>query len=162
MKSCIKSADNDWLISDSIVINQFGKSLTQVLFAPEEVRCYHLSYNDSTKSDKILMEEGYVRDTLLAVLDEKQIGALQYILLSNSKSYSIDSIKVESPCLPIIEFEFTVEKMDTANVVLSLSDNSWSIFYDGKQQFNYNYADHEIMERYCRTFLNLYNPKMKK
>ena len=95
----------------------------------------------------------------MATFSREQIAILQYILLSNEKSYSEDIISIEAPYRPVLEFEFTGTKKSTASVVISLSDRSWAIMYDGKEQFRYNYADIRLFEEFCNIFIKKYHPK---
>ena len=88
---------------------------------------------------------------------------MQYLLLSNSKSYAEEIISIEAPYVPVLEFEFIGNKKATASVIISMSDRSWTIMYDGKQQFEYNYVDARLVDRFCNFFINLYvNHKQEK
>ena len=63
-----------------------------------------------------------------------------------------DSVVVRSPYMPQLEFEFS-KKKQVAHVLLSTSDFSWTVVYDGKKQFNYNYKDNGTIERFCEMIM---------
>lgn len=147
---------------DTLIYNQLGQKLTDILFMPDSVKCYYLAHKDSIGEKDSFAVKGYVRDTLLAILNEKQTSILQYILLSNKGNYSQDSIKIEAPYMPIIEYKFLKKENPPASVVLSTSDRTWGVFYEDKQQFKYNYTDSHVIERFCDYFLNMYNRNTKK
>lgn len=151
-----------WNRPDSVVAQQLGTGLTRVLFSPKKVRCYHLLSKQNISDKEIQPVKGFVRDTLLATFTPDKIAVLQYVLLSNTNSYSEDIVSIEAPYRPVIEFEFTDKKKVTASVIISLSDRSWVIIYDGKEQFKYNYADARLLERFCNHFLNPYYKRIKK
>lgn len=155
------SASNDWNQPDSVISTQLGTSLKDVLFSPKKVKCYHLRQKQNIADNVIQPVRTYVRDTLLATFSKEQTAVLQYLLLNNEKSYSEDIISLEAPYRPVIEFEFTGAKKRFASVIISLSDRSWAIMYDGKEQFRYNYADARLFEQFCYYFINKYNPKKK-
>ena len=148
-----------WIQPDSTISVQLGNSLSNLLFMPKKVVCHHLLHKQNISENEIQPVKGYVRDTLLATLTDKETAVLQFLLLSNPNSYSEDIISIEAPYLPVIEFVFTDKKKNTASVIVSTSDRSWSIFYDGKEQFNFNYSDARLFERFCKQFLDKYNPK---
>lgn len=141
---------------DSTISVHLGNSLSNLLFSPKKVTCYHLLHKRDISENEIQPVKGYVRDTLLATLTDKQTAVLQFVLLSNPNSYSEDIISVEAPYLPVIEFVFVDKKKNTASVIVSTSDRSWSIFFDGKEQFNFNYSDARLFERFCMQFLEKY------
>ena len=159
-----KTIRDGWLKPDSTISQQLGASLSSLLFSPKKVVCYHLVHKQNVSDNEVQPIKGYVRDSVLAVFSDKQTEILQYLFLSNKESYSEDIISIEAPYIPIIEFEFIDKKKRTANVIISLSDRSWSIIYDEKEQFRYNYADAKLLERFCNCFLNSYyhNKKEKK
>lgn len=161
-KTCLRNDDTHWMSSDSLINNQLGSNLSEILFSPDSVKCYHIAYKDSIEKKEIQFTRGYVRDNLITILDEQQTAILQYILLSNKESYSKDSMKIEAPYMPIMEYKFQKEGHHPASVILSISDRSWSIFYDGKQLFNYNYIDSRVVERFCDYFLDIYDKNMVK
>ena len=65
-----------------------------------------------------------------------------------------------SPYMPILEFEFA-NKKEKAHVVISLSDMTWTVFYDDKKQFNFTYANEELLAQFCNYYVSLYNNKRR-
>ena len=151
---------DEWLLPDSAAYNKLGKRLATILFAPQKVKCYQLIGKEKVEESDIEIEQNFVRDTLLATLKSEEIAVLQYALLKPAKSYEKDSIMVMSPYMPILEFEFT-KKKEKAHVVVSLSDMTWTVFYDDKKQFNYNYANKELFAQFCNFYLSHYNKNQK-
>jgi len=151
-----KVACEEWMQLDSLIKQELSNSLTETLFSPKKVRCYHLLHKQEIKKGDVQPIKGYVRDTLLCNLQTDQIAVFQYLLLSNAQSYSEEIISIEAPYIPILEFEFIGNKKKLASVIISLSDRSWCIIYDGKLQFKYNYADAKLFERFCKYFVELY------
>ncbi|MBQ8713420.1 MAG: hypothetical protein IJ551_11480 [Prevotella sp.] len=139
---------------DSTASAVLGRSLSEILFSPTKVNVYSLKLKDRVDKDDVEVEDHIVRDSLLAVLSGEETAVLQYILLSDGNSYQRDSIIVRSPFTPALEFEF-VKKKVTAQVVMSPLDNSWTVWYDGKRQFHFNFADKKGVKRFCRYYLNL-------
>lgn len=138
---------------DSAVYKSLGKSLSEILFSPTKVRVYSLKGVENVGKNDVEIEDHFVRDTLVATLDAKQIALLQYLLLANEENYKNDSVRVRSPYLPQLEFEFVKKKDQTAHVVVSLSDRTWTVVYDDKVQFNWNYANKELVARFCDYFI---------
>lgn len=152
---------DEWKQPDSIAYNQLGKSLATVLFQPKDVKCYHLVGKETIGEDEMQIEPGFVRDTMLAKLDKEEYSLLQFSLLSVGKNYERDSVVVMSPYVPCLEFEFS-RKKETAHVIISLSDFSWTVVYDDKRQFNFNYIDTPTMEQFCKYYLSKLNTKNNK
>ena len=151
-----KTGDADWITVDSTITRELGRSLTDVLFSPKKVECYHLLREKNIDKDVIQPLEGFIRDYKIGTMNLKQIGVLQFTLLSNTRSYSEDIVSIEAPYVPVIEFEFIGNKKRTASVIISTSDRSWVIVYDGKEQFKYNYADAQLIDRFCKSLLDKY------
>lgn len=138
---------------DSAAYACLGKTLTDVLFSPKKVKCYHVVAKDKVDKEKdIEIHSHFVRDTLIAELDTKLIGVLQHELLSDGQNYKKDSVRVRSPYAPQLVFVFE-KKKEVAYVLVSLSDFSWSVVYDDKLQFNYNYEDKKAIKRFCDMFV---------
>lgn len=151
-----KKVSEEWMLPDTAITQCIGNSLSDILFAPKKVKCYHLIKKRDIGEKDIQPIKGVVRDTLLCTLTDAQKAVLQYVLLGNIRSYSEEIISIEAPYIPALEFEFIGRRKVAASVIISLSDRSWIIMYDGKQQFKYNYADAQLFERYCNYFMNLY------
>ncbi len=148
----------EWLQPDSSAYAHLGKRLATILFSPSKVRCYHLTGKETVGKDEIQIEPHFVRDTLISVLTPQEQTILQYALLSSEKNYERDSMVIMSPYVPCLEFEFT-KKKESAHIVISLSDFSWSIIYDDKKQFNYNYFETSLIEKFCQYYLSKLNIK---
>lgn len=148
-KKCMKGNETNWIMSDSIVTKKLNENLSELLSIPDSVKCYSLTYKvDNTT-------KGYARDTLLAILDSKQIAILQYLLVGNPHSYKVDSMKIEAPYIPIIEYEFLKKDSLPASIIISTSDRSWSLSYKGNKLFEYTYSSAHEIERLCNYFLNM-------
>ena len=150
----------EWMMPDSTVYARLGKRLAGVLFAPQNVRCYRLVGKEKVMEGDVEIESNFVRDTLLSILRPDEVAVLQYALIRPQDSYATDSVRVMSPYLPVLEFEFCKNK-ETAHVIISLSDMTWTVMYDDKRQFNYNYANEHLLSQFCRFYLGKYNSKAK-
>ena len=155
-QACVSEEIPFWLTPDSTICSHLDGDLKKVLFMPDSVKCYVLVQKDSISEKGLSPVENYVRDSLMAEFGVRETTVLQYVLLSNPQSYSTDSVKIEAPYLPILEFVFSRENSSSASVILSVSDRSWAIMYDNKQQFRYNYADWRTVERFCSFYINEY------
>lgn len=144
----------EWLQPDSAAYNKLGKRLATLLFSPKTVKCYHLVGKEKIEKDDVEIEKNFVRKDLLGTLKNNQIAVLQYALLKPAKSYEKDSITVMAPYMPLLEFEFTSKK-ETAHVVISLSDMTWTVIYDDKRQFNFNYANEQLISQFCSFYVSL-------
>lgn len=138
---------------DSAVYYSLGKTMSDVLFSPSKVTCYTIKGKSIVGKEDYELESHYVRDSLITKLNASQIMLLQFNLLSDAENYKEDSLKVRSPYVPCVEFYFEKKKLQPVHVVVSLSDFSWTIIFDDKKQFNWNYADKRLMERYCKMIL---------
>lgn len=137
---------------DSSVYQILGRSLSDVLFNPKKVTVYHLKGKETVAAKDFEVEPHYVRDSLVCCLSRPVWTILQYNVLANASNYQNDSIPVRSPYVPEYEIVFTKGK-NVAHVVVSLSDFSWSVVYDDKKQFNFNYADKPSMQRWVDLVL---------
>lgn len=138
---------------DSSVYYTLGKSMSDILFSPTKVLCYTIQGKATISKEDYELEPHYVRDSLIAKLNANQIYLLQFNLLADEKNYKEDSMKVRSPYVPCLEFCFEKKKMEPVHVIISLSDFSWTIVYDDKRQFNWNYEDKRLIERFCKLIL---------
>lgn len=145
-----------WLKPDSAVYSQLGKNLSTILFSGSKVECYSLKYVEQVKEKDFEVESNLVRDSLLATLNDSQKDVLRFIMFMPLESYQNDSLRVRAPYSPILEFDFYHKKMKQhAHVVISLNDMTWTVVYDDKKQFNYNYANKAAVARFCEYFLSL-------
>ncbi|MBM6719899.1 hypothetical protein H6B13_09620 [Bacteroides gallinaceum] len=146
---------------DSTVYYTLGKTMSDILFSPTKVTCYTIQGKSIVSEEDVELEPHYVRDSLVAKLDDGQISILQFNLLSDDANYHQDSLKVRSPYVPYIEFCFEKKRQQPVHIIVSLSDFSWTILYDDKRQGNWNYADKRLMKRYCRMILGKEFNKIK-
>lgn len=142
----------DIVVPDSLVCAQLGSSVKETLLSPSSVKCYLLKGKSEVLESDFQVEPHYVRDTLVGALEPELYSILQYMLIADSNNYQQDSVMVKSPYMPRVEFEFT-KKKTVVHLVISLSDFSWSVIFDDKKQFNFNYADKAFVARYCSMFL---------
>lgn len=144
---------SEWMTEDSAVVKKIGNDLGNVLFAPDSVRCYGIAYkgNIDRRKDREVVD-GYVRDEFIATLNQSQTAVLQFLLLSNVKNYETDSIKVQSPYMPHLEFAMHKDTTEVSVVVSNL-DQSWQIVKGGKLQSSGNYVDSKAIERFCNYFI---------
>lgn len=138
---------------DSLAQTQLGISVTETLMNPGKVSCYILKGKSETDENDFVVEPHYVRDSLVGTLTPEMYSILQFALIADQNNYKTDSVLVKSPYVPQLEFEFARKRI-TVHVVVSLSDYSWSIIFDGKKQFNWNYANKELIHRYCTMLIN--------
>lgn len=153
--------DNHALLSpNKKIVSTLGNRLTDILFSPKQVDCYYLVATDSIKHGETEIEPDIVVGEKLSRLSKEEIAVLQYILLSDTGSYNNDSVAVMSPYKPCLDFQFS-RKKETAHILVSLSDFSWAIVYDGKRQCRHNYHTNEL-ERFCAYYLSKLNTKHEK
>lgn len=144
---------SEWMTEDSVVVKKIGKDLGGVLFAPDSVRCYSITYKENIDRQKDTeVVDGHVRSRLIATLNQSQTAVLQFLLLSNAKNYETDSIKVQSPYMPHLEFAMHKDTTEVSVVVSNL-DRSWQIAKGGKLQSSGNYVDSKAIERFCNYFI---------
>lgn len=132
---------------DSTVYSSLGRSLSDVLFNPTKVSLYKLKGKETVAKTDYEVEPHYVRDALIGRVRREVWTIFQFNVLANTVNYQNDSIPVRSPYVPEYELEF-VRGKKVAHVVLSPSDFTWSVIFDDKKQFNWNYSDKESMNRF--------------
>lgn len=157
-KKNIKVSYPDWLVQDSVVYSKLGKSLSNILLSPKEVKCYAVEWVDTVTQDQL--EPHFKPGNLIKKLSKEEIALIQYNLISNKENYVNDTIVVMSPYVPCLDFEFTGKKKDKAHILVSLSNFTWTVLYDDKRQFNYNYHSSDF-ERICDFYLKLKENKEK-
>lgn len=154
-----KSVCEDWIHPDSVAYQTLGKRLTDVLINAKSVKVYSLVFKEAINSDDYEVEPHFIRDSLLGSLTKDQAVVLKYMLVSNGANYHKDStFIVMSPYYPVIEFEF-IKKKEVAHVIISLSNYTWTVKFDDKIQFKYNYASGTFIKRFCDYFLKDDNKK---
>lgn len=156
------SNNAEWMLTDSTLVKQIGDSLKQVFFDPDTVKCYHISYKEKLKEKDIEVVKDYVRDSLVSILSASQTNVLQYILLADVLNYSNDSVLVQSPYLPTVEFVFCKKDFKHVSVVISTLDRSWQILWSGKQIHAHNIANTNQIERFINYFMNIFKKKESK
>ena len=85
-----KTGGAEWMMTDSIFVKQIDDSLKYVLFEPDTVKCYHISYKEKIKEKEYEVVKDYIRDSLISVLSASQISVLQYVLLSDATNYLLN------------------------------------------------------------------------
>lgn len=150
-KQCVTQDDSKWMLRDSTVCKAVGDSLMEVLFKPDTVKWHRLHYQENS-TNLVPSYKGYVRDSSCVVLTDRQTAVLQYLLFGNVNNYTKDSTLIQSPHIPQMEFELIKNGMKNANVVISVSDKNWSVFYDGKNVVDGNYVNSRIVEDFCTFF----------
>ena len=144
------SSSKLWCCPDDTITNHLGNTLTEILFNPQKVICYAVEREDSISSDQL--EPNFSRGEQICKLSKEEIAIIQFSLLSNQENYVNDTLLVMCPYIPKLDFEFTGRKGKKANLLISPSDFSWSILFDGKKQFRFN--THSIdMKRLCNFYI---------
>ncbi len=154
-KTSTKDLCEPWLKPDSSVYRHLGERLSSILFSPDSVKCYHLAYRDTVDKKKDI-NDNFIRDRFLCRLSKEQTVVLQYVLMNNYRSYSHDSIRVQAPYLPSVEFLFIKQDSLKASVIISTSDMTWTVVSGNKTLFNYDYVDIKVVNRYCNELINKY------
>lgn len=154
--------ESNWMLTDSALVEQIGDSLKQVLFTPDIVKCYHISYKDKIREKDIEVVKDYVRDSLITNLNSSQLSVMQYVFISNPANNIDDTILVQSPYFPTLEFEFTKKDYNSISIVISILDRSWRMMSMGKEVHAHNIADVKQVERFCNYFMNIYERKEDK
>lgn len=142
------------LCPDSTMIANLGTSVADLLFNPTTVTCYTIKGKVKTEENDFVLEPHFVKDSIVGVLSDNMVAILNFSLIADGENYHNDSILVKSPYMPQLGFEYA-NKTITANVLISFSDLSWTLIFDGKKQFNYNYFDTRALEK-------IYNALIKK
>ena len=157
-----RSNETNWMLTDSVWVKQIDDSLKQVLFTPDTVNCYHISYKEKIKEKDIEVVKDYVRDSLITKLNSSQISVMQYVLISNPANYANDTILVQSPYFPTLEFEFAKKDYNSISIVISILDRSWRMMSMGKEIHAHNIAEVKQLERFCNYFMDIYERKEEK
>ena len=139
---------------DSTVCAMLGQTISDVLFNPNKVTCYSLKGKGEIETGDFQVEPHWVRDNLVGRLSPQMVGVLQFALVANGENYKNDTLRIKAPYFPLLEFEFQ-KKKDVVHVLISTSDHTWTIVYDGERQIHYNYHDCELIERFCNLFVKL-------
>lgn len=126
------------------------------------MKCYHISYKEKIKEKDVEVVKDYVRDSLIAELNSSQISVMQYVLISNPANYANDTILVQSPYFPTLEFEFGKKGHASISIVISTLDRSWKMVSKGNEIYAHNIAEVRQVERFCNYFLNIYVRKEDK
>lgn len=139
-------------VDQSAIRTELGNTLADLLLDPSTVTCYSVKGKEKVTPDDYEIEPHFVRDSLCGVLSDEAVAVLTFILTSDEGNYAKDSILIKSPYMPEIEFSFTRKKQE-AHVLVSLTNFTWTVVYDGKKQFNYNYCDKRNIARFCEMIL---------
>lgn len=148
-----------WLRPDSLAYNQLGRNLSTILFSSTKVECFSLDYKEKLEESDVEVEQCFVRGESLGFLNAEQLAVLRYILIAPKESYQKDSIRVRAPYAPAMEFVFHHKKMkQDAQIVLSPNDFTWTLFYDDKRQFHFNFTNKEAVVRFYQSLLDYHTP----
>lgn len=140
--------------SDSLVYQELGKTLYELLSSPSNISVYSVIGKENIEKSDFVLETPFVRkDILVKKMDKGDVAILQYLLPFDRENYKNDTVIVRSPYLPTIEFCFSKKKQE-AHLLVSLSDGSWTIVYDDKIPQHWNYADKRQIVRFCKRFLD--------
>lgn len=148
--------ESSWPLADSLITFQLGNTLANLLFTADSITCYHLIHHDSINQLDFQPEIGYVRDSLIARLLPDQKAILRYVLLSNPANYQEDTMMVQSPYLPIIEFHYKNSESHEASVIISTVNMTWTVLFDGKQQLRHSYVNDSSTQRFFEYFVEQY------
>lgn len=140
-----------WMQTDSVVAEHL-KDLSNLLMTPDSVLCYRLYHKDSISKNDIQPIEGYIRDTIVIKLNKEQIGILQFLLINNKSCYKNDTLLLQSPYIPELEYAFNQGDSLRASIIISQTDQTWSLISSGKTLFNYNYSDKIANNRFFDQF----------
>lgn len=132
----------------------------------DSVLSFSIDRMDTIREKDIQVVKGYVRNTLLTTLNEGQTAILQYLLLSNPACYSKDTVLVQSPYLPSLEFEFQKQGKPTISIIVSNIDKSWQMLVNGEmlcsnpiRQF-VTFCNNIHMTQVSQSLFNGINPKI--
>lgn len=137
---------------DSTVYAMLGETISDVLFNPNRVTCYIIKGKGDVEPGDFQVEPHWVRDSLIGRLSPQMVGVLQFALVANRENYKNDTLRIKAPYFPIVEFEFQ-KKKNIVHVLISTSDHTWTIVYDGERHIHFNYHDCELIERFCNLFV---------
>ena len=154
VEECGKKTPPKGIQPDSTVCAMLGHTVSDVLFNPNKVTCYSLKGKGEIETGDFQVEPHWVRDNLVGRLSPQMVGVLQFALVANGENYKNDTLRIKAPYFPLLEFEFQ-KKKDIVHVLISTSDHTWTIVYDGERQIHYNYHDCELIERFCNLFVKL-------
>ncbi len=141
-----------WNAPDSAARAIMGNRLSELLLTPKKVEMYTVTYRDSAHINNAPIERDFVIDSLIHKLTKEQTAVLDYILLTDSRNFSVDTTAIPMiPHRPAYAFKF-INKKDNAIVWYSPGDYTWGIRYEGRNLFWYNVSDPESINRFCRNF----------
>ncbi|MBO4850224.1 MAG: hypothetical protein J5529_04890 [Prevotella sp.] len=158
---CQPTKPNKMLTPDSIVCKQLGTSLAQLLSSPSTVKCYAVRNVRQPSETDFAFTENFVLGELITKLSRQEVAILEFLIPSNEANYHVNPAKVKSPYMPRLAFEFAKGKKK-AWLLVSLANMSWSIYYDGKTQFTYDYVERDVIERFCNYFIQQQAQKEKR
>lgn len=148
----------DCLEPDSVALQNLGKMAAKVIFNPDRVTAYSLKGYDTIPAGSVEVIPHFVRNRVLGTVDRKYSEVLKFLLYATADNYRLDSLKIRSPRIPLIELEYK-KKKESVSVIFSFSDMTWSVKSDGKIQFVWNYGNKDLVARYFRPFLQILDNK---
>lgn len=141
-----KNMGQDCFLPSDSVKAHLGTMASEVIFNPTKVVVYRVEGRDSIREGEVEVEKNFVRTKMVGTLSKDCVRLVQYLLITDSDNYGIDSMRVRSPYVPDIELQF-IRKNEVVSVLVSRSDFTWTLISDGKKQFNYNYAEKKAINR---------------
>lgn len=140
-------------VNQSAIRAELGNTLADLLLNPSTVTCYSVKGKEKITPDDYELEPHFVRDSLCGVLSSDALAVLTFILTSSEENYVTDTNLIKAPYIPEVEFCFA-RKKQKAHVLVSMTNFSWTVVYDGKKQFNYVFHDRKNVVRFCEMVLN--------
>lgn len=140
-----------WMTQDKDIMTILGDSVFSTILFPDKVECFTLKPDSSnTGNDK----GSYIIDSLICTLNSGQTAVLQYLLPANRANYETDTIRLQSPFLPHLSFQFCKHGFDTIRLTISPISHSWML--DGiNNDTIYNYVESTSIERFCNCITKM-------
>lgn len=154
LKPITKNIGEQLVQPDSVITSNLGEDVCNILFSPDNVNVYTLEPKSKVEDGDYEAEPHFIRKTFVGRLDKKFVNVIGFILLSNNKSYAVDSTIAQTFYLPVIEFEYK-KKKKSASVIISPNDGTWTVVCDGKRKLNYNYKNPELINRLVAGIQNI-------
>lgn len=126
---------------DPYITGPHAKMVKDILSNPEQVICYRLAETDDIDiktGDTEKLDIYWIRTNISKKLNEEEREILFSNLLHNEVNYQKEMALMSSPYVPVVDFQL-IHKGKSIDVLVSLSDKSWTIIYDGIRVFNNRY-----------------------
>ena len=131
------------IIPDSTVVQLWGDTVCDILFAPAKVSCYTLKPSARPEENSKIIG-GYVVDKSIGNIVNTYYPILQF-LLADGANYRTDLSSINKcPFAPYLAFEFT-KKKEKIYLLVAYNCNSWGIVHKGiVHQVEYN-CNHQLI-----------------